>query len=293
MSLLQQHMNSSAMKTILVPTDFSDGSMAAVRYAVALANRTPETKVVLFAAYHLPPPPADLAYAAIESYHGRIESDTRKALAGLENTVNAQLHLPCEAVCVAGLAADAILAEMESRTPDLTLLGSHGATGIERLFFGSVAAEVIQRASEPVLVLPTSERVAEFHNVLFATDFQEGDEAVASRLRDWSLVPDGLHITFIHVADGKMPTLHERAHLEAFQQRARAMEGAPDMAFEFVRYPDVAEAVSERLNEGEFDVLVMAPRHRGWFSRLFDPSVSQALLKRLAMPVLVCPSQER
>lgn len=280
------------MKQFLVPTDFSDGSMTAVRYAVALANRTPQAKVVLFAAYHLPPPPADLAFAAIEAYHGRIESDTRKALAGLENTVNALLAVPCEAVCVAGLGADAILAEMESRKPDLTLLGSHGASGIERLFFGSVSSEVAQRTTHPVLVLPTSDRVAEFHNALFATDFQKGDETTAEKIRDWSVVPDDLHVTFMHVADGKEATLHERAHLEAFQQRARAVENAPDMAFEFVRYGDVAEAVEQRLGEGGFDVLVVAPRHRGWLSRLFEPSVAQTLLKHMALPVLVCPGAE-
>ncbi|MGA1373952.1 MAG: universal stress protein [Flavobacteriales bacterium] len=280
------------MKQFLVPTDFSDGSMTAVRYAVALANRTPQAKVVLFAAYHLPPPPADLAFAAIEAYHGRIESDTRKALAELENTVNGQVAMPCEAVCVAGLAADAILAEMAARKPHLTVLGAHGASGIERLFFGSVSSEVAQRTTHPVLVLPTSDRVAEFHNALFATDFQEGDETTAAKIRDWSLVPDDLHVTFIHVADGKVPTLHERAHLEAFQQRARAMENAPDMAFEFVRYPDVTEAVEQRLDDGGFDVLVLVPRHRGWLSRLFDPSVSKALLKHMALPVLVCPGAE-
>jgi nucleotide-binding universal stress UspA family protein len=70
------------------------------------------------------------------------------------------------------------------------------------------------------------------------------------------------------------------------------MENAPDMAFEFVRYPDVTEAVEQRLDDGGFDVLVLVPRHRGWLSRLFDPSVSKALLKHMALPVLVCPGAE-
>ena len=280
------------MSTILVPTDFSDGSMAAVRYGIALANRTEGAKLVLFAAYHLPPPPAELAWEAIQQFHGRIEEDTRKGLAELESSVNAQLKTPCEAVCVQGLAADAILDAMATHRPMLTVMGSRGATGLERIFFGSVAAEVAQRTEQPLLVVPASATVAKFEQVLFATDFKEGDENLAARLRGYAAQEGPLHITFIHVADGKEPTLHERAHLEAFQQRARAVAEAPDMAFEFVRYPDVSEAVEDRLQDGAFDVLVLAPGHRNWLSRLFDPSVSAQMLKHLTVPVLLSPSAQ-
>lgn len=277
------------MTSILVPTDFSAGAQAAVRFGIALANRTEGAKLVLLAAYHLPPPPAELAWEAIENFHGRIEEDTRKQLAALEAEVNGQLKVPCEAHCVQGFAAEVILAEMAARRPMLTVMGSRGATGLERVFFGSVASEVAKQTEQPLLVVPETAAVGTFEQVLFATDFQEGDEALAAKLPSYAPDERPVHVTFIHVADGKEPTLHERAHLEAFQQRARAVADAPDMAFEFVRYPDVSEAVQDRLKDGAFDVLVLAPGHRGWLSRLFDPSVSAQMLKHLTIPVLLSP----
>ena len=41
-----------------------------------------------------------------------------------------------------------------------------------------------------------------------------------------------------------------------------------------------------------FDVLVLAPGHRNWLSRLFDPSVSAQMLKHLTVPVLLSPSAQ-
>jgi len=280
------------MPTILVPTDFSAGAQAAVRYGIALANRTEGAQLVLLAAYHLPPPPAELAWEAIEQFHGRIEEDTRRGMAELEAQINGQLHTPCEAVCVQGLAADVILSEAATRRPMLTVMGSRGATGLERAFFGSVASEVARRTEQPLLVVPETAEVGSFEQVLFATDFKEGDEDLAAKLHHYAPDDRPVHVTFIHIADGKEPTLHECAHLEAFQQRARATADAPDMAFEFVLYPDVSEAIQDRLKDEAFDVLVVAPGHRSWLSRLFDPSVSAQMLKHLSIPVLFSPVQQ-
>jgi nucleotide-binding universal stress UspA family protein len=54
--------------------------------------------------------------------------------------------------------ADALLAVARSRSVDLIVVGTHGATGLERLILGSVADKVIRGASQPVLVVPPAPR---------------------------------------------------------------------------------------------------------------------------------------
>ena len=59
-----------------------------------------------------------------------------------------------------GRAVDRILAVETELDPDLTIIGTHGRTGIERLTLGSVADSIVQRALGPVLVVPTSQETA-------------------------------------------------------------------------------------------------------------------------------------
>lgn len=49
---------------------------------------------------------------------------------------------------------DQIVAVMEDIEPDVTVLGTHGRRGLERLMLGSVTERVVNRAGRPVLVVP-------------------------------------------------------------------------------------------------------------------------------------------
>ncbi|HEX5760604.1 MAG TPA: universal stress protein [Thermoanaerobaculia bacterium] len=53
-----------------------------------------------------------------------------------------------------GYVAEEIIAEAESCKPDLLVVGTHGASGLERALLGSVAAQVVRDAPGSVLVVP-------------------------------------------------------------------------------------------------------------------------------------------
>ncbi len=50
-----------------------------------------------------------------------------------------------------------ILNFAEEEKSDLIALSSHGRTGLSRLFYGSVAAGILQRVDRPLLVIRTQE----------------------------------------------------------------------------------------------------------------------------------------
>ena len=72
-----------------------------------------------------------------------------------------------------GYVAEEILAEAESWKPDLLVVGTHGASGLERALLGSVAAQLVRDAPGSVLVVP-----------LAAAAEERGTGA------DWVFVPD-------------------------------------------------------------------------------------------------------
>jgi nucleotide-binding universal stress UspA family protein len=56
-----------------------------------------------------------------------------------------------------GLTADGILKCGTEFGADMIVIGTHGRTGIDRLFMGSIAENVVRRSKVPVLVVPLGE----------------------------------------------------------------------------------------------------------------------------------------
>lgn len=54
---------------------------------------------------------------------------------------------------VAGSARSTILRELREHRYDLVVMGTHGRTGLSRLFLGSVAEHVVRAAPCPVLIV--------------------------------------------------------------------------------------------------------------------------------------------
>jgi nucleotide-binding universal stress UspA family protein len=64
--------------------------------------------------------------------------------------------LTVESVIVEGNAPDAIIAAAAEQAADLIVIGTHGRRGLQRLFVGSVAENVIRRSVIPVAVVRVS-----------------------------------------------------------------------------------------------------------------------------------------
>ncbi|MFZ5863826.1 MAG: universal stress protein [Nitrospirota bacterium] len=150
-------MTTIEIRTILVPTDFSDCSLEAMRYAMDLAAMFSARVVFL----HVVEPPA---YGPeLAGLYPGYAPDVTKKLADM-------MHDWVEQVRVQGIrvewhiAVGSSYAEIRAAVPrygvDLIVMGTHGRTGFSHAFWGSVAERVVQHASCPVLTIKTSRSVA-------------------------------------------------------------------------------------------------------------------------------------
>ncbi|MCE7966299.1 MAG: universal stress protein [Nitrospira sp. NTP2] len=119
---------------ILVATDFSPSSEAALRHATELARLLPAEVLLL--------------HVAADSTETRIEEKFRRALSASRSgdVVGGQLLLQ-------GDPAESILAHATRTKTRLIVMGTQGRRGMERLLLGSVAEAVIRGAHCPVLVV--------------------------------------------------------------------------------------------------------------------------------------------
>jgi universal stress protein A len=136
-----------AFQTILVSTDFSERSGAALQIARALAGSHGARLVVLHVAPgDVVPDGGMLIPIDLAAYHKELE----KIRARLEGP---DLKEPVEILLHQGDAAGEILGAAESCGADLIVMASHGRTGLDRLLMGSVAEAVMRRALCPVLTV--------------------------------------------------------------------------------------------------------------------------------------------
>lgn len=135
-------------RTILVTTDFSANSAAAIQPALAIARKF-ESKIVLV--HVVEAPSADPGHSSRDAFRG-LEEMAREQLEefGGREIGDAVPWTPEVAV---GPAYLAITDTARRHGADLIVVATHGRTGVLHLLLGSVAERVVRSATCPVLTV--------------------------------------------------------------------------------------------------------------------------------------------
>ena len=140
-----------AVKCILVPTDFSETSDAALHYATEMAL-TLGARLYLM---HVPGKTGEHFEANFP--HGRFETATRERLSSFLTNDQLERLRPEYAVRV-GVPADEIARYADACDVDLIIMGTHGRSGLAHAVIGSVAEQVVRVAPCPVLLVRAPKR---------------------------------------------------------------------------------------------------------------------------------------
>ncbi|MGQ9569882.1 MAG: universal stress protein [Thermodesulfovibrionales bacterium] len=141
------------IKSILFPTDFSEGSSVALEYAIDLAKRYNAKlyiihviyDVIKAAGWYVPHVSVDEMYKDLEKGAKkeieRFGLEEMRGLKGVERNV------------IKGMPHEAIVKFAKENKVDLIVMGTHGRKGVGRILFGSTAAQVVRFAPCPVLTV--------------------------------------------------------------------------------------------------------------------------------------------
>ncbi len=138
------------MQSILVATDFSEASQAALRLGTSLAADTGARLLIV----HVEAPEVILGGEELDVVVQPLESSVTKRL--LEHETPTDPHVPYEHHLLTGSASGEIVRFARERAVDLIVIGTHGRAGALRLLLGSVAESVVRHAPCPVLTVKAS-----------------------------------------------------------------------------------------------------------------------------------------
>jgi nucleotide-binding universal stress UspA family protein len=124
-----------SFERLLVASDGSPASQSAFQEALSIAKKTGSKLSLITAAY------------------GELDTQRAKALVRDLGETAQRLEVPLATFTPGGRPEEAIIQMAVSKKINLIIMGSHGRTGLKRLFLGSVAERVIGQAACPVLVV--------------------------------------------------------------------------------------------------------------------------------------------
>ena len=141
------------IKKILFPCDFTENSTKILPYALSICEKYGAVIYLLhvvedfsqWGGFYVPHIPFDrFREGALKGAERTLDRVCEEQMLGCPNF---------ERKIVFGDPAQEILKTIESEKIDLVVMGTHGRKGLELVFFGSVAENVVKKSPAPVLTI--------------------------------------------------------------------------------------------------------------------------------------------
>ena len=269
------------MPTIIVPTDFSNNATAALRYAISLSKQM-QADLVVFHCSHI----SAYALAASvteEQMRKLLRDDEMHKLEKLEEQVAkaykfAEIDkVPSNIKYIVELNPFLVERTIEiakENNAGLIIMGTHGATGINKFFFGSNTSIMISKSDVPVLAIP---------------------ETFASDLENLSFELNQV-IPFAETTRSKITVLYLDYGIDADERKlSRGTEVINHMTYKKIKLEkqkatietSMVGQVRKYISSNNPDCLVMFTRERGLWDRLFfKGSKTEDMSMALSIPLL-------
>lgn len=279
-----------SLKNILVPTDFSPASRAALPFAESLAKVYGST--ILFAHAIAPEPHLQVVMDRVPEEDDFVWREARHKLEAFAYECSAASN-STKTLLERGDLAIVIPVLIRENDVDLIVLGTHGRRGVSKMIMGSEAEKIYRTATCPVMTIGPEVHSSpdwKLRRILCPVDLAEDPEPVVHYAL--SLAEESLAEIIILDAVPLVPWQH-RASVE--QRSRRALETLiPEQSKDWcvpqfvVRWEHPAEAILCAAQEREADLIVMSvhkSRAPSWLAHLPWPVASE-VVSRAPCPVV-------
>lgn len=277
------------MKHILFPTDFSQSSSQALNWACFLAKQYQATLVLIHV--HQPPLPdttlptiGDLGVGMAASFD--VEHITKEKLTELAEQLQQEGFQVRKSWCIGNIENE-ILDAATKFSADLIVIGRHTMTSFLDRLVGSAATDVALDAPCPVLVVPVSEKetggkAPQLSDIVYATQLEFDERDIVQHVL--ALAAEfKAKVHFLKVDSDNQPNVYDdNTFVEQLQNVAKQ-----PVKIETVHTHTVSSGLHQYLDHHKANLLVMTTRERGFLDGLLNPSLTERMVLRTHLPVLV------
>lgn len=259
-------------KNILVPIDFSEQSLHALKVACKFGEHN-KSKITLLNVIDI----AGYPGAPTEDLYGSITEN----LKDLAKTTNYCSPQDLEYEVLSGMPGYTISEKANSDTFDLVIMGTHSKQSTVKKLIGSVALKVIESSNMPVFVVPDTVDDLNVSKIAYATDFKKiKHHSTLDCLRELALEYDSeLHL--VNITDNP-------DDVDDFEEEAQILHGIfgdVNHAFFFSEDTDLKQGLNNYIKEKNINVLAMMPRKHSFIRDLFHKSATEEVVLDLDVPL--------
>ncbi len=274
------------MKTILVPTDFSEPALYALKIAASIAKKT-YAQIRLVHAYNLPSSEAREA-VNFKEFYKQVSIDKEKKLGALTkmsflNGITVSKHFEDN------MKPWELVNDEKYKNADLIVIGSHGNSGYQKLFIGSNTEKIIRMADAPVLTVKKSDDNFDIKNMVFASDFSEETYPVFEKIKFFT------ELYKMHVDLLKVITPHN------FEKSSTSKELMDSFAksFKLTNYTinvynagSIENGILGFSNEQKTDLIAIETHGRSGINHLIGGNLAENIADDAKLPVLTIKIKE-
>lgn len=275
------------MKAVLFPTDFSKNSVNAIHYAVALLKNEPckfyflnvqkassflsDDMMVVSSSATVYKTLVDAAKTSIKNIITKLKTEFKNDDHQFFSIVDYDNFI------------DAIQQAVVKHDIDLIVMGTKGASGLQKVLFGSNTVRVINRCTTPLLAIPSGCKHQKLKKIAFTANHIELYTTKTLATLSAILKKYKAKLTILHLADANT-IAHKRADNMTFLDTH-----FPDAAHEYIDVvdKDIVNTISDYMNNQDFDMLTMVKKPHSFLERLLNTYTVEKIAYSFNLPFLV------
>ncbi len=284
------------MQKILVPVDFSEGTLNTVKYSLSIAGDR-ETNIHLFHIYYdrimVPdagfPEDIDGDYFMNAELMESLRKQSEKNLKDLSKQVEQLIPEAMKAIITLSTSLNGgdpqweIEEAIEALNPDLVIMGTHGS-GKKEFLEGRMAKKIMEKAKRPVLAVPASETDFRLKNILYATRFSDTDEENVRRIfKLFSPKALKIFVTCFALDDDSSA---ESKRMEAVKNRFEKERLQERVQFSLVKTGQKEDALHSFVTFNDIDMIAFLSHKKNIFKGLFSKELHKKDFFKLGLPML-------
>ena len=278
------------MQKILVPVDFSENSLNAVKYAIQFAS---DKDTELHLAHVVPPvyDPSDVP--VLNTVSTQKKSENAKSILTDYIKVNLKEFLNTSVQAEHVIRTDVMVGEVVKNVTDrakeinasLIIMGTRGdeVKWNEKLL-GTVSSGILEKSDVPILFIPVGYSFGKLDEVLFASGLQESDAYLIWKavelLKPYSVVLRCLHVS-------KEFSEAESMKIEEFKDYLNEHSNAIQATYYQLYDDKIDQSILEYVERFSSDLLIMTHEEQNFLQRIISHSHTREIKRHIHIPFLV------
>lgn len=277
--------NYTAMKTILVATDFSKAAHNACLYAAELAHAF-NTRLIVFNAYQRLPVTAPEAAVILSA--GDMKAIAQKQLGEEASHINLWNTIDVDTLYAEGAPAHTILTVARENKVDLIVVGMKEQGKGLRKVLGSTATDLVRKSTIPVIIVPENALFTRPDTIALANESDlnpDDDVHLLDALRE-IMERFEPKLYFIRISKNQFKEAFDV--LNPPTSLTRTMKSfAP--VYKCIEGKDISQSLNDFIRTYHINMLAMLPHKLSLLEALFTRSATRSMVFEASIPLLILP----